>query len=147
MVRNANDEDDHADHRRRAAFQDVFRRTTPVCSAPSVMRGHGASQAIVDARALARELALQRSIEAAVAAYDAQRRPATAAVVQLNRRAGPHRCQDLVEERARQGLTDLSDVVSAEELDDIEGDYKRVAGFDIDRLNNRPSLSVGSTPE
>ena len=39
--------------------------------------GNGASQAILDARVLARELALQPSIEAAVAAYDAERRPAT----------------------------------------------------------------------
>ncbi len=52
--------------------------------------GNGASQAILDARVLARELALQPSIEAAVAAYDAERRPATAAVVLANRagRAG-----------------------------------------------------------
>src|SRR5262245_1344835 len=41
---------------------------------------NGASQAIIDARVLARELALQSSIEAAVASYDAQRRPATARV-------------------------------------------------------------------
>jgi 5-methylphenazine-1-carboxylate 1-monooxygenase len=108
--------------------------------------GNGASQAIVDARVLARELALQPSIEAAVGAYDAQRRPATAAVVQSNRRAGPHRCQDLVEDRAPQGFTDLADVVSPQELDDIAGDYKRIAGFDIDRLNHRPSLSVGPVP-
>jgi 2-polyprenyl-6-methoxyphenol hydroxylase-like FAD-dependent oxidoreductase len=104
--------------------------------------GNGASQAIIDARVLARELALQPSIEAALAAYDAQRRPATAALVQSNRRAGPHRCQDLVEERAPDGFTDLADVVSQQELEDIATDYKRTAGFDIDRLNNRPSLSV-----
>ena len=52
---------------------------------------NGASQAILDARVLARELALQPSIEAAVAAYDAERRPATAAVVLANREAGPER--------------------------------------------------------
>ena len=107
------------------------------------MRGNGTSQTIVDARVSARELALQSSIEAAVGAYDAQRRPATAAVVQSNRRAGPHRCQDLVEERAPHGFTDLADVVSPQELEDIAGDYKRIAGFDVYRLNYRQSLSVG----
>src|SRR5207245_10347486 len=56
--------------------------------------GNGASQAIIDARVLARELALQPSIEAATAAYAVQRRPATAAVVESNRRAGPHGCQE-----------------------------------------------------
>ncbi|HEY4868061.1 MAG TPA: hypothetical protein VIK45_21395 [Candidatus Dormibacteraeota bacterium] len=66
-------------------------------------RPPGASQAILDARVLARELALQGSIAAAVAAYDNARRPATAALVQSNRRAGPHRCQDLVDERAPNG--------------------------------------------
>jgi len=104
--------------------------------------GNGASQAIIDARVLARELVLQHSIEAAVGAYDAQRRPATAAVVQSNRRAGPNLCQDLVEERAPHGFADLADVVSPQELEEIASDYKRLAGFDIDRLNQRPSWSV-----
>ena len=104
--------------------------------------GNGASQAIIDARVLARELALQPSIEAAVAAYDARRRPETAAVVQSNRRAGPHRCQDLVEERAPNGFTNLDDVVSKQELADIADDYKRIAGFEVEVLNHRPSLSV-----
>ena len=49
--------------------------------------GNGASQAILDARVLARELVLHGSIESAVGAYDCERRPATAAVVQSNRRA------------------------------------------------------------
>jgi 2-polyprenyl-6-methoxyphenol hydroxylase-like FAD-dependent oxidoreductase len=104
--------------------------------------GTGASQAIIDARVLARELALQPTIGAAIDAYDAQRRPATAAVVQSNRRAGPHRCQDLVQERAPDGFANLSDVISQRELDDIAVEYKRVAGFDIAGLNDRPSLSV-----
>jgi 5-methylphenazine-1-carboxylate 1-monooxygenase len=107
--------------------------------------GNGASQAIIDGRVLARELALQPSIKAAVAAYDTQRRPLTAAVAQSNRRAGPHRCQDLVEERAPQGFTDLSQVISDQELEEIAGDYKRTGGFEIASLNNRPSLTVQIT--
>ncbi|MDQ6791458.1 MAG: flavin-dependent oxidoreductase [Candidatus Dormibacteraeota bacterium] len=109
--------------------------------------GNGASQAILDARVLARELALQRSMAAAVAAYDNERRPATAALVQSNRRAGPHRCQDLVDERAPSGFTELSDVVSQQELQEIADDYKQIAGFEMEELNNRPSRSVGlATP-
>jgi 2-polyprenyl-6-methoxyphenol hydroxylase-like FAD-dependent oxidoreductase len=104
--------------------------------------GNGASQAILDARTLARALAVEPTVAAAVAAYDAERRPATAAVVQSNRRAGPHRCQDLVEERAPAGFTDLHAVVSREELAAIADAYKQTAGFDIARLNARPSLSV-----
>jgi 2-polyprenyl-6-methoxyphenol hydroxylase-like FAD-dependent oxidoreductase len=104
--------------------------------------GNGASQAIIDARVLARELALQPSIDAAIAAYDAKRRLATAGVVQSNRQAGPHRCQDLVEERAPNGFTELSDVVRQHELEEISAEYKVIAGFDIDSLNKRPSLST-----
>src|SRR5205823_10294927 len=42
--------------------------------------GNGASQAILDARVLARELALRPTIEAAITAYESERLPATAAV-------------------------------------------------------------------
>lgn len=104
--------------------------------------GNGASQAILDARVLSRELALRPTIEAAVTAYDDRRRPATAAVVQSNRKAGPHRCQDLVEERAPDGFKELFDVISREELEEIAEDYKRIGGFEIETLNNRESLSV-----
>jgi 2-polyprenyl-6-methoxyphenol hydroxylase-like FAD-dependent oxidoreductase len=104
--------------------------------------GNGASQAIVDARVLARELALQPSIEAAVAAYDAARRPVTAAVVLSNRQGGPERVQDIVEERAPNGFTNLDDVIRQQEMEEIVGAYKRTAGYDREMLNNRPSMSV-----
>jgi len=103
---------------------------------------NGASQAILDARVLARELALQPSIEEAVSAYDAARRPATAAVVLANRQVGPERCMEIVEERAPGGFTELADVISQDELIAISQAYKRTAGFDPEVLNNRPSLSV-----
>lgn len=103
---------------------------------------NGASQAIIDARVLAREIALQPSIEHAVAAYDAARRPATAAVVWANRQVGPEQCMELVEQRAPNGFTDLDDVISQRELEKISRSYKRTAGFDPDILNNRPSLSI-----
>jgi 2-polyprenyl-6-methoxyphenol hydroxylase-like FAD-dependent oxidoreductase len=103
---------------------------------------NGASQAIVDARVLARELSLQPSVESAVAAYDAQRRPATAAVQLANREVGPVRVLNIVEERAPDGFTNLDDVISPQELEQIASSYKGIAGFDVERLNNRPSLSV-----
>jgi 2-polyprenyl-6-methoxyphenol hydroxylase-like FAD-dependent oxidoreductase len=103
---------------------------------------NGASQAILDARVLARELALQHSIEAALEAYDAQRRPTTAAVVAANRQVGPEKCMEIVEERAPNGFTNLDEIISAQELEEISRAYKRTAGFDPEVLNNRPSLSV-----
>jgi 2-polyprenyl-6-methoxyphenol hydroxylase-like FAD-dependent oxidoreductase len=103
---------------------------------------NGASQAILDARVLARELALQPTIEHALAAYDAQRRPATSAVVQANRGVGPERCMELVEQRAPNGFANLNDVVSQAEMEEISLNYKATAGFDPQTLNTRPSLSV-----
>jgi 2-polyprenyl-6-methoxyphenol hydroxylase-like FAD-dependent oxidoreductase len=107
---------------------------------------NGASQAIIDARVLARELALRPSIEEALSAYDAQRRPSTAGVVLANRRGGPERCIDVVEERAPDGFVDLDAVISYGELEDIARSYKRTAGFDPEILNTRPSLTVGRRP-
>jgi 5-methylphenazine-1-carboxylate 1-monooxygenase len=104
---------------------------------------NGASQAIIDARVLARELALQPSIEAAIAAYDAQRRPQTASVVLANRQGGPERCLEIVEQRAPEEFVDLDTVISRAELEEIAHSYKRTAAFDPEVLNSRPSLRVG----
>jgi 2-polyprenyl-6-methoxyphenol hydroxylase-like FAD-dependent oxidoreductase len=122
-----------------------FGRVTVLGDAAHPMRptgSNGASQAILDARVLARELALQPSIEAAVSAYDVHRRPVTTAVVRANRQGAETRLLNLVEERAPNGFTNLTDVISPQELEEIIGDYQRTAGFDRDTLNDRPSLSV-----
>jgi 5-methylphenazine-1-carboxylate 1-monooxygenase len=106
------------------------------------MGSNGGSQAIIDARVLARELALRDSVEEAVTAYDAQRRPATAAVVEANRRGGPNEVLKLVHDRAPDGFERLEDVISRDELDAVASGYHRTAGFDPEILNSRPSLSV-----
>ena len=77
-----------------------------------------------------------------MAAYDARRRPATDMVVQANRQVGPEQCMEIVEQRAPDGFTNLDDIVSQQELDEISRAYKRTAGFDPETLNSRPSLSV-----
>jgi 2-polyprenyl-6-methoxyphenol hydroxylase-like FAD-dependent oxidoreductase len=104
---------------------------------------NGATQAIIDARMLARELSLQPSIEPAIAAYDAKRRPQMAALVAANRQGGPEQCLELVEQRAPHGFVDLEAVIARKELEAIASNYKRTAGFDPETLNNRPSLGVG----
>ena len=103
---------------------------------------NGASQAIIDARVLARELATQLNIDSALAAYDAQRRPATSAVVMANRGVGPERCMELVEQRAPDGFTNLDEIITQAELEQISRSYKLTAGFDPQSLNARASLSV-----
>jgi 2-polyprenyl-6-methoxyphenol hydroxylase-like FAD-dependent oxidoreductase len=102
---------------------------------------NGASQAIIDARTLSWHLATAASTEQALAAYEADRRPATAAIVLSNRRAGPEQVMVLAHERAPQGFGDIGEVFAEGELAEIAAGYKRAAGFHPDALNDRPSLS------
>jgi 5-methylphenazine-1-carboxylate 1-monooxygenase len=89
---------------------------------------NGASQAILDARCLADLLAPHPPGEA-LAAYDAERRPKTAALVASNRQGGPERVVDFIAQRAPQGFTDLARIATPEELKAIVGGYAQMAGF------------------
>lgn len=103
---------------------------------------NGASQAILDARVLALHLARESDVDGALVAYEEERRPATARVVELNRQVGPEQCMEIVEERAPDGFQNIEDVISREELVEIAARYKNAAGFDRDALNRRASYSV-----
>ncbi|MGA0895398.1 MAG: FAD-dependent monooxygenase, partial [Ilumatobacteraceae bacterium] len=103
---------------------------------------NGASQAIIDSRVLARELALCDDPIDGLRAYEAQRLPATAAIVLANRQVGPEQSMQIVAERAPNGFERLEDVISHDELVAISERYKKTAGFDPGTLNARPSLSV-----
>ena len=102
---------------------------------------NGASQAILDARWLALQMATQPDVDAALAAYEAARRPATAAVVQANRGDGPDRVLDLAQQRAPDGFARIEDVVPRVELEAVIMGYKRTAGMDPAILNDRASWS------
>lgn len=103
---------------------------------------NGASQAILDARVLTGcLLSYPDDPEAALAAYDEVRRPATARIVLANRGQGPEEAMQLVEDRAPDGFERLSDVISDDELTTIAEKYKAIAGFAIAELNSRPSLA------
>jgi 2-polyprenyl-6-methoxyphenol hydroxylase-like FAD-dependent oxidoreductase len=100
---------------------------------------NGASQAILDARVLAYELATAATIDDALRAYDAQRRPVASEVQLANRRqAGDVMAR--VSALARSGAHGDA----ATELQDVERRYKQLAGFDVDALNTRKSWSVSS---
>jgi 2-polyprenyl-6-methoxyphenol hydroxylase-like FAD-dependent oxidoreductase len=101
---------------------------------------NGASQAILDARVLTREILAHGPTHAALAAYEAERRPATSDLVMLNRRNGPEQVMQLVEERAPDGYDIVTDVLSLQELEDIAANYKRVAGFQVEGLNAKPPI-------
>lgn len=101
---------------------------------------NGASQAIVDGRVLALLLATRENPIEALREYDAERRPPTSQIVLANRGNGPEQVMQIVEERAPGGFTNLDTVISPEELEETARQYKMIAGFDKDALNQRASF-------
>ncbi len=98
---------------------------------------NGASQAILDVRALSDALTAQSEICAALDAYEAERRPKTAAIVLANRQNGPEQVMQLAEERAPQGFDDVHDVIPRDELEGIAARYRTLAGFDRTQLQRQ----------
>jgi 2-polyprenyl-6-methoxyphenol hydroxylase-like FAD-dependent oxidoreductase len=101
---------------------------------------NGASQAILDARVLTRELLTRGTGPAALAAYEDERREATAKIVLANRADGPDRILDIVEERAPDGFASIDDVLTHEERAGAAAGYKQLAGFSVEALNARPPI-------
>jgi 5-methylphenazine-1-carboxylate 1-monooxygenase len=104
---------------------------------------NGASQAILDARALARHLAAAGPVEA-LAAYDAERRPATATIVLSNRKGGPEGVIDVVEARAPEGFTDIEAIASHAEREAIVRGYASMAGYAREQVNQSNPSSKDS---
>jgi 5-methylphenazine-1-carboxylate 1-monooxygenase len=103
---------------------------------------NGASQAILDARTLTGcLLSHSDDVERGLLRYDEVRRPATSAIVLANRGLGPELPMQLVEERAPSGFEQLSDVISAEEILAVTDGYRKMAGFSLQQLHDRPSLA------
>ena len=90
---------------------------------------NGASQAVLDGVALARCLAEGGGVEDALRRYEAERRPATAQVVQMNRKGGPEGVIDVIEGRAPEGFADIECVASYGEREAIVRGYADTAGF------------------
>jgi 2-polyprenyl-6-methoxyphenol hydroxylase-like FAD-dependent oxidoreductase len=98
---------------------------------------NGASQAVLDARALARHLARGGDVATALAGYDAERRPMTAEIVLNNRKGGPERVIDVLEERAPDGFADVGAVASHAEREAIVRGYASMSGFAREQVNAR----------
>jgi 2-polyprenyl-6-methoxyphenol hydroxylase-like FAD-dependent oxidoreductase len=96
---------------------------------------NGASQAILDAPALVEALQTELDVVRALQRYEEKRLPPTARIVLSNRQQGPEQCMQLVEERAPNGFTNLADVISQAELEEIANRYKQIAGFSKAELN------------
>ena len=105
---------------------------------------NGASQAILDARSLARHLLVRPGVR-----WPTRWPPttpsagrSTAEIVLANRRGGPERVIDLVEARAPDGFDDLDAVASHAEREAIVRGYASLAGYALDQVNRgQPGLS------
>jgi 5-methylphenazine-1-carboxylate 1-monooxygenase len=93
---------------------------------------NGASQAILDARCLCDRLT-ETPAPDALAAYEAERLPATSAVVASNRVGGPERVITVVAERAPSGFASIEEVATEAELAGIIQGYAQLAGFGVKR--------------
>jgi 2-polyprenyl-6-methoxyphenol hydroxylase-like FAD-dependent oxidoreductase len=96
---------------------------------------NGASQAVLDARSLARHLSSGAPVPEALTAYDAERRPMTTEIVLNNRKGGPERVIDVLEERAPDGFDDVDAIASHPEREAIVRGYATIAGFARDQVN------------
>ncbi len=100
---------------------------------------NGASQAILDARALADCLARAEHPYQGLLDYEEERRPKTAEIVALNRKGGPERVIDEVEKLAPGGFTDVERVLSHDERKAIVRGYAGKAGFALTQVNRKAS--------
>jgi 5-methylphenazine-1-carboxylate 1-monooxygenase len=106
---------------------------------------NGGSQAIIDARILAYELATADDLSKGLAGYEAARRETTNAIVLACRDMPADRVLHTVAERAPNGFERIEDILSADELATISSSYLQTTGIDVERLNSRPSWSTRST--
>ncbi len=90
---------------------------------------NGATQAIIDAPALAASLCEHSDPVAALCAYQDIRLPVLAELVRINReKMGPESVMILAEQRAPDGFTNVLDVLTPEELASASNAYKSAVG-------------------
>ncbi len=92
---------------------------------------NGASQAILDACALADELIANARVGDALASYEQQRLGPTSEIVNSNRSGGPEGVIDAVEALAPDGFDDVEQVLPHPEREAIVRGYAKKAGFAV----------------
>ena len=100
---------------------------------------NGASQAIVDARVIGAGMVQHGVTPEALHAYDAALRGPVSEVVLRNRGAGPFGLLTMLHERCGGVFEDIDAVIPAAERAAFMADYKRAAGFGMERLNAAPA--------
>lgn len=112
---------------------------------PMVPRGsNGAGQAILDAHRLAALLSTTPEPTQALSDYEAERLPATTAVVIANRTSAPDTIiREVWERTGDKQFERIEDVISEEEITAISRRYKQVAGYSLEELK----AQVGTVEE
>ncbi|MEU6798442.1 FAD-dependent monooxygenase [Nonomuraea wenchangensis] len=103
---------------------------------------NGGSQAVLDARVLARCLASYDDPAEALGAYEDERRPPTSALVRAHRALPVEETIALVTERAPDGFRDVADVLTEAELAAMAAAQRAISDADVRALNERESWSV-----
>lgn len=105
---------------------------------------NGASQAIVDARVIGAAILAHGPTSQALEAYEAEVRPRTTAVGLANRGSGPDAVMQMVEDRCGGVFRHIDEVIPHAELAAHAEHYKRLAGFSVQALNDRPpTIAMG----
>ncbi|SDN76218.1 2-polyprenyl-6-methoxyphenol hydroxylase [Lutimaribacter pacificus] len=99
---------------------------------------NGASQAIIDARAIGAEMLAHGVTAQALAAYDARLCRPVSDLILRNRGAGPFGMLNIVDDRCGGEFDDIDDVFPAAERAEFMAGYKTAAGFAIEALNAAP---------
>jgi 5-methylphenazine-1-carboxylate 1-monooxygenase len=110
---------------------------------PMYPRGsNGSAQALIDVRVLTERIGEGLNW---ASAYEAERRPATARVVETNRKTPPDYVNIAVEQlTGDRPFENLDDYISQDELRALSDRYKKIAGFSLDDLSQGP---VSRNPE
>ncbi|MFG1616905.1 FAD-dependent monooxygenase [Nonomuraea wenchangensis] len=103
---------------------------------------NGGSQAVLDARVLARCLASYDDPAEALSAYEDERLPPTSALVRAHRSLPVEETIALVTERAPDGFRDVADVLTEAELAAMAAAQRAISDADVRALNERESWSV-----
>ncbi|MGV9312056.1 FAD-dependent monooxygenase [Streptomyces sp. NPDC003691] len=124
-------------------------RTTLIGDAAHAMYpagSNGATQSVIDARALAQALSVHRDPTDALAAYEAHRRPAMTEIQRANRSHGPEVVIALAHERAPGGFTDIDAVIPPAERAEIAERYAAKGAFDPVTVNLGSPYEPGRPP-
>ncbi|WP_236594306.1 FAD-dependent monooxygenase [Saccharothrix sp. 6-C] len=99
------------------------------------MGSNGATQSVLDARAMAHHLAAVDDPAAALTAYDRLRRPAVTRIQRANREYGPEAVVNLAHRAAPDGFDEQSPPFSRRELRELIDGYAEICGFDVAAVN------------